>query len=158
MSDVQRGPGDPPAPFFHYPLPAPPPPYIPAGPTPARPPTRGPTPSPSPGKATPSQPFVGKPVSALIVGNNFGVETPIAEKNCNCAVSRQYPSRGHRSFECPIRYWSLHAPCPGWTASGDRIPSAWNGDNITAACQAEWKQFAAGLARARTATGPDTTF
>ena len=148
----------PPAPFFHYPLPAPPPPYAPAGPTPARPPARGPTPSPSPAKAAPTPPFVGKPVSALIVGNNFGVETPLAEKNCNCAVSRQYPSRGHRSFECPVRYWTLHGPCPGWTASGDRIPSAWNGDNITAACQAEWKQYAAGLTRARTATGPDTTF
>ena len=148
----------PPAPFFHYPLPTPPPPYIPPGPTPGRPAARGAAPPPSPNRATPQQPFVGKPVSALIVGNNFGVETPVADKNCACAVTRQYPSRGHRSFECPLRYWTLRGSCPGWTASGDRVPAAWNGDDITAACQAEWKHFAGSLPRARTATGPDTVF
>jgi hypothetical protein len=38
------------------------------------------------------------------------------------------------------------------------VPAAWNGDDITAACQAEWKHFAGSLPRARTATGPDTVF
>jgi hypothetical protein len=73
-----------------------------------RPADHPPTPRrPRPTKGTPLQPFVGKPVSALIIGKNFGVETPLTDKHCACAVSRHYPTRSHRTFECPLRYWAL---------------------------------------------------
>ena len=61
-------------------------------------------------------------------------------------------------FECPIRYHAVRNQCPGWTASGERIPASWNGDDITTACQAEWKAFSASLTQARAANGAEVQF
>jgi hypothetical protein len=103
----------PPAPVFHFPTPAPPPPYFPPSPTPGGQYAHGPTPSPSPNKGTLLAPFVGKSVSAHIIGNNFGTEPTLTAKHCACAISRKNPARGHRLFEFPLRYWALRGFCPG---------------------------------------------
>jgi hypothetical protein len=58
-----------------------------------------------------------------------------------------------------VRLHQLKGACPGWTPAGLRIPSAWAGDNITTATQAEWRTFQATLTSALVAKGsPDITF
>jgi len=73
-------------------------------------------------------------------------------------VTRAYPARAHRTFECPIKYWALRGGCPGWTAAGVRIPTHWNGDDITTVCQAEWRAFAATLPSARSMGSAEAKF
>ena len=116
----------------------------PAAPTP--PPAYRP-PAPTPGANLPV--FVGKPTSPVIIGNNFGLANIPTGRPCPCAVTSAYPTRAHRTFECPLKYWAFRGGCPGWTAAGVRIPSHWNGDDITTACQMEWRTFAANLPSAR---------
>ncbi len=58
------------------------------------------------------------------------------------AISRKFPGRLHRAFEYPFRYHAVRGSGPGWTASGNRIPASWLGDDITTACQVEWRKFA----------------
>ena len=125
----------------------PPPPYQ------APPPATTPTPPPRAAGT-----FVGKPISPLIVGKNFGLAVVPPGKPCPCAVSAAFPGQTHRTFECPVRYWHILGSCPGWTAAGARVPAAWNGDNITPACQAEWRTFAATLPAARAAGTSEVQF
>ena len=149
---------------FPYPTPGPPPPYFPPGPPPGAGAPYPPPPTPHPGARSPNQkaaqnsPYVGKPLSPLIVGNNFGIEPPVGGRPCSCAVARRFVGRVHRAFECPLRYHFVCGSCPGWTASGDRIPASWSGDDITSACQAEWRTFAASLPQARVANGAEVQF
>jgi hypothetical protein len=88
-------------------------------------------------------------VSPVIIGNNFGLASIPFGRPCGCAISRAFPARPHRTFECPIKYWHLRGACPGWTSSGARVAASWAGDDITAACQAEWRAFAATLPTAK---------
>ena len=99
-----------------------------------------------------------KPLSPLIIGNNFGVANLNQGRPCPCGISLAFPGRPHRAFECPIRYWLVHGACPGWNADGTRVPSSWNGDDITTACQAQWRNFVTTLRPARTAGAPDVQF
>jgi hypothetical protein len=62
----------------------------------------------------------------------------------------------HRAFECPFRYFTVCGSCPGWTPTGD--PASWLGDDITTACQEEWRTFAAPLLTARVANGSVVNF
>ena len=94
----------------------------------------------------------------LIIGNNFGVANLNQGRPCPCGISLAFPGRPHRAFECPIRYWLVHGACPGWNANGTRVPSSWNGDDITTACQAQWRNFVTTLRSARTAGAPDVQF
>ena len=53
----------------------------------------------------------------------------------------------------------MKGACPGWTPTGQRIASAWSGDNIATVTQAEWRTFQATLTAAIVAKGtPDVTF
>jgi hypothetical protein len=141
---------------YHAPPPAAPPYVIPA--PPAQPPPYAP-----PAAATPRGPektlFVGKIVSPLICGNNFGITLLGTPRQCVCSISRAFPGRIHHPFECPLRLHQLKGTCPGWTPTGQRIASAWTGDNITTATQAEWRVFQATLPTALVAKGTqDITF
>jgi hypothetical protein len=103
--------------------------------------------------------FVGKIVSPLICGNNFGITLLGTPRQCVCSISRAFPGRIHHPFECPLRLHQLKGTCPGWTPTGQRIASAWTGDNITTATQAEWRVFQATLPTALVAKGTqDITF
>ena len=104
------------------------------------------------------QPFTAKPLSQLICGDNFGLAAPPPGRNCPCAISSTFPGRFHRVFECPIRYWTVNGKCPGWTSAGTRIPTCWNGDSITTACQTEWRTFAATLRSAKTVGNVEVRF
>ena len=160
----------PPAPYpYGVPLaPAPPPVYgqpmggyhppAPTQPQPAPGPAPTPTPNPGPGPArTPG--FLGKPVSHIICGNNFG-QTLAGGKSrpCSCLISRAFQGRIHYPFECPLRYHAQRGACPGWTATGARIPSAWNGDDITPATQAEWRTLVTTLPSAFSAGSVEVKF
>jgi hypothetical protein len=142
---------------FHVPpLAAPPygPPFAP-GPPPPYAPLAALTPTPRPEKL----PFVGKTVSPLICGNNFGIILPGTPRTCSCLISLAFPGRIHHPFECPLCLHQQKGACPGWTPAGQRIPSAWAGDNITTATQAEWRTLQATLTSAIVAKGtPDITF
>ena len=143
-----------------YPGPTPPPfGGLPPGfPTPQPPaPPHGATPTP-PAPPPPAQAFMGKPLSALIIGNNFGVTVPGNPRTCACVITKSFPGRLHFPFECPIKYHKNRGSCPGWTAAGLRIPSAWEGDNITAATQAEWRTFQATLLRSNVAGSTEVSF
>ena len=135
----------------NYPPPPPPPSwlgYAPPTPTPGGHAPHSPTPRPN---ANPNGllGFVGKPASPVIIGNNFGFAISAPGRNCICATSYAFPGRHHRPFECPLRYWASFGRCPGWTVSGTRIAAMWNGDDITLACQAEWRAFVPTLKPAR---------
>jgi hypothetical protein len=128
-------------PYYHQPAPAPGPAHYAPPPAAAAHQTPHPTPPPRPAPAPGARPtgFCGKTVSPLICGNNFGTTIVTTLRLCNCNVSRAFPGRTHYPFECPLRYYSHHGRCPGWTAAGTRVPGAWAGDDITTATQAEWR-------------------
>jgi hypothetical protein len=141
---------------FHTPPTAAPPYVIPTPPA-------QPQPYAPPAAVTPKGPertmFVGKIVSPLICGNNFGIALLGTPRQCACSISRAFPGRIHHPFECPLRLHQLKGACPGWTPAGQRIASAWAGDNITTATQAEWRVFQATLPTALVAKGTqDITF
>jgi len=102
--------------------------------------------------------FIGKALSALIIGNNHGVTIPGNPRTCACAISKAFPGRTHFPFECPIKYHAHRGVCPGWTATGLRIPTAWAGDDITPATQAEWRAFQATLTSANVAGRTEVSF
>ena len=167
--------GPPPAQPHPWPLPPhlalPPAPGFPAflgwppgGPHPGVPPV-APTPPPAPllpPGTTPPGPrpaaFVGKPISVLICGRNFGFAVQSQSRPCSCAIFRAFPGSVHYPFECPLKYHAQRGSCPGWTNTGQRIPASWSGDDITPACQAEWRAFAGPLPTARTAGNRDAAF
>ena len=80
--------------------------------------------------------FIGKALSAPIIGTNHGVTVPGTPRLCACAISKASPGRTHFPFECPIKYHAHRGVCPGWTTTGLRNPTAWAGDDITPATQA----------------------
>ena len=47
---------------------------------------------------------------------------------------------GHRKFECPKLFGTEHPgrSMPGFSKTGERVPSAWDGPNITAATKSQW--------------------
>ena len=102
--------------------------------------------------------FVGKPISALICGRNFGFAVQSQSRPCSCAIFRAFPGSVHYPFECPLKYHAQRGSCPGWTNTGQRIPASWSGDDITPACQAEWRAFAGPLPTARTSGTRDAAF
>ena len=137
-----------------------PPPGAYPHPYPGVPPLPLPTPTlPPPTQRAPHSGFLGKPASPLICGANYGfaVTDPNA-RTCTCSVARAYPGKPHYLFECPYKYHAQRGSCPGWTATGTRIPAAWNGDDITTATAAEWRAMAAGLPLARVVGGRAVTF
>ena len=147
-------------PYYQQPTPAPGPTnYAPPPPAAAYPPPQ-PTPpprnAPQPGARPPG--FCGKTLSPLICGNNFGATISTNLRLCHCAISRAFPGRTHYPFECPLRYYSHHGRCPGWTAAGTRVPGAWAGDDITTATQAEWRAFQPTLSSANAAGPTEVTF
>ncbi len=97
-------------------------------------------------------------MSPLICGNNFGTTIITTLRLCNCTVSRAFPGRTHYPFECPLRYYSHHGRCPGWTAAGTRMSGAWTGDDITAATQAEWRTLQPTLLSANAAGHTEVAF
>ena len=137
--------------------------WPPGGPHPGVPPT-APTPPPAPlfppGTTPPGQrpAFIGKPISTLICGRNFGFAVQTQSRTCTCAIFRAFPGSVHYPFECPLKYHAHRGSCPGWTNTGQRIPASWSGDDITPACQAEWRTFAGPLPTARTAQSRDAAF
>ena len=168
-----------PAPAFGQPAPYPPaflpyhpappyayaaPPGTPLAPTPPAaapwgpPPASAPHPAKAPRGAVAGPPYVGKPVSALIVGNNLGLAVIAHGRLCSCSISVAFPGRPHRPFECPIKYHNLKGQCPGWTSTGTRIPSCWVGEDLTTACRADWAAFAATLPTPFAASGVDVSF
>ena len=92
--------------------------------------------------------FVGQPASDDIIGSSLAVWGASRCKNpCrNCP-----PTGRHASWECPHRYLErLREPCPGFDASGQKLPSAWVGGQLTPKTKAQWKAYIAtfGLERA----------
>ena len=133
--------------------------WPPGGPHPGVPPAvPHPPPTPMPPTLGQRPVFVGKPISTLFCCKNFGFAVQTQSRTCTCAIYRAFPGQVHYPFECPIKYHSHRGSCPGWTSAGQRIPTAWAGDGITSACQADWRTFIAQLPTARTAQGRDVTF
>ena len=103
-----------------------------------------------------SAPFMGLPASAEVIGPKLAVWRGPA--SAGCQVCRACgPSAGHCGWECPVRYASVFgAPCPGFTAAGDRVASDWSGPDLTAKACAAWKVFSAShsLVCARPVPGP----
>ncbi len=95
--------------------------------------------------------FIGKPLPPLICGNNHCTTLALSCRHCSCSISRAFPGRTHCPFECPIRCHNQRGSCQGWTAGGHCLPGSWACDDITTACQAEWRAFAATLDSARVA-------
>jgi len=155
-----------PAPVYtmHMPYPAPalfhgppPPPYVPPPPPPTPPSLHHPGVLPTPGPAATAPihgmthgahtvsstalGFLGIPGSKLVCGADIGFDVPPGSRCCNCIIATNYTGSAHRGFECPLRYWTRFHGCPGWTATGHRIPAAWNGPNLTRQTRDDWTAF-----------------
>ena len=74
-----------------------PPPYWPSVPPILPSPARG-----GRSSASGSRPFLGKPVSGLIIGNSIALASLGPGRPCTCAIASAYPGRLHRPFKCPI--------------------------------------------------------
>jgi hypothetical protein len=57
-----------------------------------------------------------------------------------------------------LRYHTQRNTCPGWTAAGTRIPTAWNGDDINTTTQAEWQALVPSLSSAHVAGAQEIKF
>jgi hypothetical protein len=145
-------PGAPP-PYFPFHAPAfygPPPPGYPPMHHLGAPAAGAPAPQFTP-MATQQPAFLGKPVSKVVVGNSLGFTGTLGGRPCLCSISTAFPGTKHIPPECPIRYHQRFNRCPGWTVAGTRIPACWVGDELTPACRAEWRDFAAPLSTPRAA-------
>ena len=140
-----------PAPPPYYPGPA----YSPL--SPPWPPTTLP-PAPPPSKGSQQPPSCCKPLSPLIIGTTLGLTSIKPGRECACLISKAFPGRSHRGFECPLRLHTQFHICPGWSAAGQRIPTSWVGDDITPACRKEWASFAATLPTSWASGGIDVAF
>ena len=140
----------------------PPPQYVPS-PKPAQQPARGLTTGGQGGSthlySTPhasgrSAPFMGLPASAEVIGPKLAVwRGPVGNQVCRACG----PTACHSAWECPVRYATVFgAPCPGFTAAGDRVASDWSGPDLTAKACAAWKVFSTvhALVCARPVPGP----
>jgi len=59
-------------------------------------------------------------------------------------ICRTCAGCSHAHTECPIRYFTrLGAPCPGFTATGQRVPGDWANGDLTPAARAAWKVYIA---------------
>jgi hypothetical protein len=115
--------------------------------------------------------FLGRPVSAAVVGRSLAVmdvsQSPqrLLRILCNCnqgsgQVSVSAVVGPHFCFECPVKFWARFGSCPGFNPDGSRIPAAWAGDDITAATKGLWRDLIAahGLPSAHSARGAEVTF
>jgi hypothetical protein len=92
------------------------------------------------------------PCSAEIIGRQLAV-WPTLPRHLLC---RSCPGCAHAHFECQARYAArLGQPCPGFDASGSRIPGDWNGHDLQRATRSAWTAYASrhGLALASAAPG-----
>ena len=83
--------------------------------------------------------FVGRPISASIVGRSLGLLPPgLSIPHCPECPGQPL----HFSFECPIRYNRiLHQACPGFDALGNATPSAWTGSDISPQTKVAWRTY-----------------
>lgn len=106
--------------------------------------------------------FLGRPLSAALVGTSLAVLDPLAHLKHACQCRPQGPAAvgTHFCWECPQKYHARFGSCPGFNADGTRILASWSGDEITAATRQEWRTFIAaqGLASAISARGAEVNF
>jgi hypothetical protein len=74
------------------------------------------------------------PIAAAIIGaSTHGAQ--VIDKECaECGIT------GHRKFECPRKFYAEWPGrgMPGFSRDGSRVPSSWDGDDITAATKKQW--------------------
>ena len=81
--------------------------------------------------------FVGKPVSASIVGPALATCDPPSSGCVGCGGP-------HWRFECPLAYYARYAePCPGFDAHGAQVPGAWAHGEIKQSVKGEWRSYLA---------------
>ncbi len=110
---------------------------------PARDPSSSATKPPAAGSppASDAKKFTGlrMPIAKSIVGaSTSGAQD--CDSTCEVCGIGGTPETGHRKFECP-KLFAQEFPgksMPGFTRSGVRIKSLWDGLNITAAMRAQW--------------------
>jgi hypothetical protein len=79
------------------------------------------------------------PCSAEVIGPQLAV-WPTLPPGLLC---RTCPGCAHAHFECPARYAArLGFPCPGFDASGVRIPGDWSGPDLQRATRTAWTAYA----------------
>jgi hypothetical protein len=105
--------------------------------------------------------FLGRPVSAALVGRSLAVLQPAGGKTrCNCNARGTGVANQHFTWECPLKYFDRFGSCPGFSRDGSRIAVSWSGDDITAAIKREWSDFiqSKGLDPAISARGAEVNF
>lgn len=108
--------------------------------------------------------FLGKPVSATLVGRSLAVmdvsQQP-SRLHCNCRSGLGAQIQGpHLTFECPLKYLHRYGSCPGFNHDGSKDPNAWAGDDLTDATKKKWRDLIAihALQTAISAQGADVNF
>ena len=81
--------------------------------------------------------FIGKPMTAAVVGPGLATLQPPVRGCRRC-------SGGHYAFECPQAYFlRFNEPCPGFDARGNLDQNAWAGGEITGQTKAAWRGYLA---------------
>ena len=92
-------------------------------------------PSPQGGFAPSSSSFVGRPVSADIVGPRLATFHSPSRPCRRCQGA-------HRTFECPQAFFVVNgAPCPGFDSQGTRVPAPWANGELTDQTKAAWRAY-----------------
>ena len=82
-----------------------------------------------------------KPMSSAIVGAQLGVLRRAGPTHYQCN-SCPIAGEAHRLWECPLAYArAFGEACPGFDASGNHLPGAWEGDNLTDVTRQAWGAY-----------------
>ncbi len=94
-----------------------------------------------PGTVPEGKKFTGQrmPIAKSIVGASTSGALD-CDSTCEVCGIGGTPETGHRKFECPKLFAQEHQgkSLPGFSRSGNRIASLWDGANITATLRAQW--------------------
>ena len=87
--------------------------------------------------------FLAQPQHAWVTGEDSKVVTgkKAWKPVCGCANHSQTGASKHATWDCPLRYWKMCGRCPGFFENGTRDPSQWDGDNLTKAAKAAWRDL-----------------
>jgi hypothetical protein len=82
-------------------------------------------------------------MSSAIVGAQLGIMRGVGPPHFRCN-SCPIASQAHRLWECPLSFArTFGEACPGFDMSGNYLPSAWAGDNLTEAAKQAWGAYIA---------------
>ena len=96
------------------------------------------------GTWTSAKGYLGLPAHAWVCGARAAPPLPAGTQSfpprCGCIDALGFPGP-HATWDCPLRYYIMRGPCPGFLADGRRDPAAWIGDEISDETRKQWLHY-----------------